>query len=70
MDDRKFWDSVWYVAECPMSSETPGVARADEIDDFIGHARELMKWRADDLRKRARGIPKAKWSVCDGLRVL
>jgi hypothetical protein len=49
MDDRKFWDSVWYIAETPM---TPGVDQCKPVDEFIAAARELMKWRAADLRKR------------------
>ena len=53
MDDRKFWDCVWYIADCSTSSETPGVARCDEIDAFIERAREIMKWRAQDLRQQA-----------------
>jgi hypothetical protein len=51
MDDRRFWDSVWYIAESPASCETPGVARAEEIDALIQHARDMMKWRAAALRQ-------------------
>jgi len=46
-DDTKFWDSLWYISEFPVSEKTD-----DDVYRIVKNAQLLMRRRAQELRER------------------